>query len=248
MGENESNAARDRFRRALHGAPLQRLFDFLPGVYFVVKDCDGLVMMANQLAARLCGQESEDDMICKSDFDLFPVEQAERYVQDDRQVFETGTPIIDRVELAPDPKNAINWFVTTKLPLYDEEGEIIGLACIARNMEDDSEKVRPYAEMNKVLEHIRVHYASPIRVEDLALLASLSTGQFERNFKKTFGISPKQHLTNVRLRAASHRLLSSNDTITSIATETGFYDHSHFCRAFKKDTGFSPGDYRKRRK
>ncbi|MFD2257845.1 helix-turn-helix domain-containing protein [Luteolibacter algae] len=235
----------EQFREALHGAQLQQLFNYLPGVYFVAKCKDGQVMMANQLAAQLCGQESEKDMIGKSDYDLFPSEQAEGYTRDDRQVYETGVPIIDRVELAPDPKNAINWFITTKLPLYGQNKKIIGLACIARNMEDDSEKVRPYAEMNDVLEYIRINYAAQIRVEDLAALAHLSVGQFERNFKKIFGISPKQHLMNVRIQAASHLLRSTHHTITSIAHETGFYDHSHFSRSFKKELGVSPGEYRK---
>lgn len=238
---------REAFRIALHGAQLQQLFDYLPGVYFVVKNCDGRVMMANELAIRLCGLQGEHEMIGKNDYDIFPSEQAEQYVKDDHTVFETGEAIIDRIELAPDPKNAINWFITTKLPLYNQAREIIGLACIARNMDHDSEKVRPYAEMNAVLEHIRVNYAASIRIEELAPLVNLSTGQFERNFKKVFGIPPKQHLMNVRLQAASHLLRSTNDTVVSIANETGFYDHSHFCRSFKKELNCSPGEYRKNR-
>jgi AraC-like DNA-binding protein len=245
MRKTEWNKEREIFREALHGAQLQQLFDYLPGVYFVVKNRDGRVMMANQLASHLCGLDSEKDMIGKSDFDLFPSDQAESYTKDDSHVFESGSPIIDRVELAPDPKNAINWFITTKIPLHNKVGEIIGLACIARNMDDDSEKLRPYAEMNEVLECIRIHYASPIKIEDLAPLAHLSSGQFERNFKKVFGIPPMQHLMNVRIRAASHLLRSTNHTITSIASATGFYDHSHFSRSFKKELDISPGEYRK---
>ncbi len=103
---------------------------------------------------------------------------------------------------------------------------------------------RPSVVMNEVLEIIRTHYASPIRIEELASLVHLSSGQFERNFKKTFGISPKQHVLNVRLQAASHLLRSSNDTIASIAQETGFYDHSHFCHCFKKQMGISPSELR----
>lgn len=241
----EAYQQREVFRLALHGAQLQQLFNFLPGVYFVVKNRDGRVMMANELAIHLCGLQDEHEMIGKSDYDIFPSKQAEDYVQDDRKVFESGEAIIDRVELAPDPKNAINWFITTKLPLYDQTGTIIGLACIARNMNDDSEKVRPFAKMNPVLEYIRVNYASAVQIDELAALVNLSTGQFERNFKKVFGIPPKQHLMNVRLQAASHLLSTTNDTIASIANETGFYDHSHFCRAFKKELNLSPGNYRK---
>ena len=158
--------------------------------------------------------------------------------------FETGESIVDRVEMAPDPNNSINWFVTTKIPLYSHDGEIIGLACIARNMTDAYEKLRPYAEMNEVLEYVRENYARPIKLEELAEVAHLSPSQFDARFQKVFHITPTKHLLNVRIRAACNLLAKTNDTISSIALETGFYDHSHFSRNFKKAMDCSPSEYR----
>ena len=235
-----------QFREALHGAQLQQLFNYLPGVYFVVKNRKGQVMMANQLAAQLCGKKSEKELIGKNDRDLFPPEQAEHYIADDQQVFETGEAIVDRIELAPNPNHAINWFITTKIPLYDTKNEIIGLACIARNMEDDSEKIRPYVEMNEVLEWVRVNHAEPIKVSEMARVANLSLSQFERRFKKVFHITPMQHLNDVRIQAACHLLKSTHHTIASIALDTGFYDHSHLVRSFKRALGVSPSKYREK--
>ena len=223
---------------------LQLLFNYLPGVFFVAKDLGGRVVMANSVAARLCGMESEVELIGKTDADLFSPDRAEAYVKDDRHVFETGESIIDRVELAPDPNNSINWFVTTKIPLYSHEGEIIGLGCIARNMTDAYEKLRPYAEMNEVLEYVRENYAHPIKLEELAEVAHLSPSQFERRFKKVFHITPMKHVLNVRIRAACNLLAKTNNTIASIAMEAGFYDHSHFIRNFKKVMQSSPSEYR----
>ncbi len=236
----------DAFREAVHGAQLQQLFNYLPGVYFVVKSRDGRVMMANDVAVRLCGFECESEMLGKTDYDIFEPDQADAYVQDDRHVFETGESIIDRVEMAPDPSNSINWFVTTKIPLYAEDGDIIGLACIARNMTDAYETLRPYAEMNAVLEYVRKHYARPIKLDELAGTVHLSPRQFERRFREVFHISPHQHILDVRIRAGCNLLSSTHDTIASIAQETGFYDHSHFTRAFKRAMGISPTEYRKR--
>ncbi|VGO20498.1 Melibiose operon regulatory protein [Pontiella sulfatireligans] len=234
----------DAFRKRVHGAQLQQLFNYLPGVYFVVKSRDGRVMMANEVAARLCGFEHEADMIGKTDYDIFAPDRASAYVQDDRHVFETGESIIDWVELAPDPKNSINWFVTTKIPLHSHDGKVIGLACIARNMTDAHEKLRPYVEMNEVLEFVRENHASPIRIEELAKIANLSSSQFERRFKKVFDITPTKHILNVRIRAACNLLSTTNETIASIALESGFYDHSHFIRNFRKVMGLSPKEYR----
>ena len=232
------------FQKQLRGGQLQQLFDFLPGIYFVVKNRNGRVMMANQVAVRLCGFASEEEMVGKSDHDIFSMERADAYIQDDLHVFETGQSIVDRVELAPDPDNSINWFVTTKIPLYSHADEIIGLACIARNMADAPGKLRPYMELNEVLEHVRANYAEPLKVEDLARIAHLSPSQFERRFKKVFQITPTQHILNVRVRAACNLLSGTNDTIASIALECGFYDHSHFSRNFQRTMGISPSEYR----
>jgi hypothetical protein len=79
--------------------------------------------------------------------------------------------------LAPDPAAAINWFLTTKIPLCAVDGEVVGLACIGLML---TEKLSPYADMNQVLEYVRTHYAKSIRIEDLACLCNLSFSQFER--------------------------------------------------------------------
>ena len=234
------------FRERLQGGQLERLFDHFPGVYFVTKSSDGRVMMANDVAVRLCGFEHESEMLGKTDYDIFSPERADAYVRDDRHVFKTGESVIDRVEMAPDPSNAINWFITTKIPLRSADGEIIGLACMARNMTEAFETLRPYTEMNEVLEYVREHYARPIKLEELARMAHLSLRQFERRFRAVFQITPMKHIRNVRVRAACNRLASTNDTVAAIALEVGFYDHSHFTRSFKRVMGLSPSEYRKR--
>jgi AraC-like DNA-binding protein len=233
------------FRESLHGAQMQQLLNYLPGVYFVAKNREGRVMMANGVAARLCGFSHESEMIGKTDHAIFTKDRADAYVKDDLHVYETGESIIDRVELAPDPNNSINWFVTTKIPLYSEEKEIIGLACIARNMSAAYEKLRPYTEMNEVLEYVRANYSEPVKIEELAKIVHLSPSQFERRFKKVFNISPIKHILNVRIRAGCNLLSTTNDTVAAIAVEAGFYDHSHFTRGFKRVMGVSPSEYRK---
>jgi PAS domain S-box-containing protein len=234
----------DAFRESLHGAQLKQLFEYLPGLYFVAKNHDGRVMMANNVAARLCGFDDETDMLGKTDYDIFSRDRADAYVKDDQHVLQTGESIIDRVEMAPDPNNSINWFVTTKIPLYSHEDEVVGLACIARDMTDAYKTLRPYMEMNEVLEYVREIYAQCLKLDDLAKVACLSPSQFERRFKQLFDITPAKHILNVRIRAACNLLSSTNDTIASIALETGFYDHSHFARGFKKVMGISAGEYR----
>lgn len=75
-------------------------------------------------------------------------------------------------------------------------------------------------------------------------MVHLSVSQFERRFRKVFQTSPLKHIMRVRIRAASVRLTTTNDTIAAIALDCGFYDHSHFTRNFRKVMGTSPKDYR----
>ncbi len=224
---------------------MQLLFNHLPDVYYFVKDRQGRFMLANDTFVKQCGVEREEQIIGKTDFDFFPLGRAESYVKDDTYVMETGESIIDRVELAPDPGNSIHWFITCKVPLYSNDGKIIGLAGTARDITRAGLALQPYTEMRAVLEYVRDHYAQPIEVKELAALVHLSVSQFERRFRKVFQISPLKHIMNVRIRAASLRLTSTNDTIAHIALDCGFYDHSHFTRNFRKIMGTSPKEYRK---
>ena len=105
------------FLKRMHSPQqMQLLFNHLPDVYFFVKDFTGHFVMANDTFVRQCGAECEAEIIGKTDFDYFPLGRAESYVKDDAYVMKTGESIIDRVELAPDPGNSINWFITCKVP------------------------------------------------------------------------------------------------------------------------------------
>ena len=225
---------------------MQVLFNHLPDVYYFIKDRAGRFVLGNDTFVRQCGVETEAEIIGKSDYDFFPLGRAETYVIDDNFVMETGESIIDRVELAPDPGNSINWFITCKVPVYSNDGEIIGLAGTSRDITRAGLALRPYTEMRAVLEFVRDNYSRSIEIKELAALVHLSISQFERRFRKVFQISPLKHIMNVRIRAASLRLTTSNETIAAIALDCGFYDHSHFTRNFSKIMGVSPKEYRKR--
>ena len=224
---------------------MQLLFNHLPDIYYFVKDREGRFVLANNTFVKQCGARDEAEIIGKTDFDFFPLGRAENYVKDDNYVMETGESIIDRVELAPDPGNSINWFITCKVPVYSNAGKIIGLAGTARDVARAGLALRPYTEMRAVLEFVSENFSQPIEIKELAALVHLSVSQFERRFRKVFQISPLKHIMNVRIRAASVRLTTTNDTIAAIALDCGFYDHSHFTRNFRKTMGVSPKEYRK---
>lgn len=222
------------------------LFEYLPDVYFFAKNANGLFVMANELFIKKCGKQTEKDIIGKDDYAFFPVERARQYIEDDTRVMTTGKSLINKVELAPELNNSMNWFITTKVPLFSHENVIIGLAGIARDVNKANLALKPYAEMSTVVEHINKHYSNPISIKDLAQLVNLSVSQFERKFRKVFQIAPMSHIINVRIKAACNLLINTDRTISTIAQEVGFYDHSHMTRLFTELMSMPPKEYRKR--
>ncbi len=100
-------------------------------IYF--KDKKGRLIMVNQAHARGLGLKPEE-VVGKTDFDIFPKKRAEIMAKDDMYVLKTGKPIIDKIERATRPDGVDNYVTTTKIPRYDKEGKIIGLMGITRDI------------------------------------------------------------------------------------------------------------------
>ncbi len=241
-----SDTLQSNFMDQAHVESFRQLYELLPDVYFFAKNRAGLFVMANRLFIEKCKAREEHEVLGKTDYDFFPKDHADCYTKDDNDVLETGKPILNKVEPAPDRDNSINWVVTSKIPIRSPVGEIIGIAGIARDLNKAVLTISPYRDMTSVLEHINTHYHEDISIRILAEMAHLSVSQFERKFKKTFQLTPVRHIIQVRIKAAKQLLVSTSKKISTIAQDTGFYDHSHFTREFIRETGFTPRDYRTR--
>ena len=82
-------------------------------------------------------------------------------------------------------------------------------------------------------------------IEKMTALANLSRAQLMRLFKQQTGISPHAFVNLIRLRQAAVLLRQTADSVLSIALNVGFQSETHFGKAFKKQYGISPGQYRK---
>lgn len=96
----------------------------------------------------------------------------------------------------------------------------------------------------KAISFMKKHLAEPIMVEDIASYVGLSIYHFTRTFKNSIGTSPHEYLLNLRLAKAKEHLSNTNDSIDVTAIVCGFSSTSHFIRAFKKATGFTPKQFR----
>jgi PAS domain S-box/PAS domain S-box len=90
--------------------------------------------LANSTEVRYLGVKSEADVLGKDDFDIYPKELAEKFFADDQLVLQTGKPVLNREEYILDEKQQKRWLLSSKLPLRNQEGRIIGLVGIGRDI------------------------------------------------------------------------------------------------------------------
>lgn len=126
---------------------LSNIMEAMPD-HVYVKDARGRYLLHNRAHRLYLGLRANESIVGKSAFDLFPKDLAERYWADDAYVLETGAPIRNREEPARPTSPNIAWLSTTKMPLRDPAGRVIGVVCVsaditARRLAD--EKLKHFA-------------------------------------------------------------------------------------------------------
>ena len=101
-------------------------------------------------------------------------------------------------------------------------------------------------QLKEVIEYIHAHLGSELSLTELATQLNLSTFHFARLFKKSLGLSPHKYVLQNRLERAKRLIaVASQVSLSDIALQVGFYDQTHFSKAFKKYVGVSPKAFSK---
>lgn len=103
-------------------------------------------------------------------------------------------------------------------------------------------------EMDFARQYFHEHYNEPINIEEYAQSRHTSISLFMRNFKKVYGVSPKQYILNIRMNNAQNLLESTDYTVAEIAAIVGYDNALYFSRIYHKQKGQAPSDYRKKMK
>lgn len=104
---------------------LRALIDNITDIVYV-KDTESRFIIANKTLTQIVGTSMEN-MLGKTDLDLFPTEMATNFYSDEQELFKTGKPVINKEEMVYDSEGNAILFQTNKVPLRNPQGEIMGL-------------------------------------------------------------------------------------------------------------------------
>lgn len=104
-----------------------------------------------------------------------------------------------------------------------------------------------YAKLKSVVDMVEARLGEPIALRDLAAEAGLSEFHFSRLFREATGRSPHRYVTERRIHTAQEELAKGSASLAEIALDVGFGSQASFHRAFRKHTGQTPGQFRRRK-
>ena len=118
---------------------------------------------------------------------------------------------------------------------------------IARQLTHQNNSRRDFPQtFMKLEETLRDNISHQWTVEEMAALVGLGTTAFSEKVKSYTGFSPLNYLINIRISEAIKLLKQQEVNVTDIALDIGFYSSQHFATTFKKLTGYTPREFRKK--
>jgi PAS domain S-box-containing protein len=117
------------YERDLMAALLENVPD---QIYF--KGADGRFLRVNAGMARRHGLTHPSEAVGKTDADFFPEEHVRRAAAIERQIMQSGEPVLEMEEQTLWPDHPPSWTLTTKMPLYDAAGRIVGIFGLSRDI------------------------------------------------------------------------------------------------------------------
>jgi PAS domain S-box-containing protein len=169
-------AERERIEQALDRERLllRTLIDNLPD-YVYAKDAEGRFVITNMAVARQLGFSSPNELIGKSDFDLFPHELATRYHAEEQKIIRSGEGLYNHegpsVDASKKEKN--RWVLTNKVPLRNAQGEITGFVGLGQDITERKQVELALAERTQQLEQKHKQTAEELKMARELQLAML---------------------------------------------------------------------------
>jgi len=219
------------------------VFDLMPDTLFWIKDLSGHFIYVNKVFLAHSGLRSLNHIIGHNDKHIAAPHIADQFIADDKKVLQ-GEVVNNRLEMNNVKNGKLSWFTTSKRPLRDQVGKVVGSYGITRHLNKTSEVLSGMNAVQTPVAYIKKNYMNDICINELANVAHLSVSALERRFRKYLAKTPKQFLNEIRLENARRLLVETNSSISDVASETGFSDHSYFSKQFKKMFDQLPSQFR----
>lgn len=218
------------------------LFDALSDTYYFAKNRAGQFVWGNRLLQEQHHLTGVNDIIGKTDHDFFRRDIADRIRTDDLAVIETGTTVKNKLEVIDSGQGVLTWLFTTKAPIRNRSGDIVGIEGFSRDARRSQDTIAPFHEFKACIEYLQAHLTENISIEHLAKLSCMSLSTFERKFKQHFSLTPKHYILHMKVHEAC-RMLPTAGSIARVAAETGFGGQSYFTKQFRSVVGITPKQY-----
>jgi PAS domain S-box-containing protein len=152
---------------------LKQVLENIP-YYVFWKDRDSNYLGANELVAEIAGFEKASDMVGKNDYDCcWKKEEAEYFRKIDKEVMDKGEKVLNIEEPQLQADGTIHTLLTSKVPLFDSNGEVNGILGI---FTDITERKKLESEKEKAIQELTTAMDRLVSQEKLASLGTLSAG------------------------------------------------------------------------
>ena len=151
---------------AHQAALMDALMDTVPDHIFF-KDADGRFLRINLALAAEHGLDDPAKAVGKCDFDFYPREEAERFRQDEQTILSTGQPLVTHEEQKTYPNGRVLWTSTTKMPIRDKEGRVVGIFGISHNITPLKKAEEGLAEQAYLMDSLMGNVPDYIYFKDL---------------------------------------------------------------------------------
>ncbi|MCD6290560.1 MAG: GAF domain-containing protein, partial [Anaerolineae bacterium] len=152
----------------------------------------------------------------KTDFDFFPPELARQYYADEQSVVQSGTPIINREERTIDPQGRTQWLLTSKVPLRDHTGAIIGLVGICRDITERKRREEEIRRQSHRLQTLNAVITTAAAASNLRDLLENALNRMLETYGVCMGAAWTLHIPGISTHT---RVVQSIDISPALAAE-----------------------------
>ena len=182
-----------------------------------IKDRHGRFIAVNNAVAQFYGFARPDEMIGKTDFDLTSSTQASTWFEREQEMLATNTPLLDVEELITDEAGRERWFSTSKVPLQNSAGQVIGLAGVTRDVTADKQLRQELTRSRDTLS-----YALAEMSDGLAMFDTEGRLVFcNEQYRACFPLTGNLRQPGVHLREILQAVVETGEQITAPRVDAG---------------------------